>query len=158
MVNIEMFSQEAATKALVREERQKGIKILIETLLEVGMLPRGVSRKVVSKYDLPEEAKGEIEQIAQEMLNQKVTEALIREERKEAKEEVRQEDIRIFVKICRKMNCSDEDILESIMEDYDLSEEKAREYLAESKSGSNLDAAEDEFDKQLKDLKDVFNN
>ena len=96
--------------------------------------PREVSRKVVSKYDLPEEAKDKVEQIAREMLNQKVTEALIREERKEE----RQKHIRIFVKRSRKMNFSDEVILESIMEDYDLSEEDAREYLEESKSENNV--------------------
>lgn len=88
----------------------------------------------MSKYDLPEEAKDKVEQIAREMLNQKVTEALIREERKEE----RQKHIRIFVKRSRKMNFSDEVILESIMEDYDLSEEDAREYLEESKSENNV--------------------
>ena len=182
MIDTEMFSQEATTEALVREERQKGIKILIETLLEVGMSPCGVSRKVVSKYDLPEEAKGEIEQIAQEMFNQKVTAALVREERikgtvegllemnvppsrvlqkvmskynlsekdakwyfdevsrsmLESKSEARKEDIREAVKRFRKVNLSDEDILENIMIDYDLFEEEARKYLEESKSGSNV--------------------
>ena len=93
----------------------------------------------------------EVERMTLEMFSQEAaTRAEIREARKET--------ILIAIKRLCKYNFSDEDILESIMEDYDLSEEKAREYLAESKSGSNLDAAEDEFDKQLKDLKDVFNN
>ena len=128
MIDIEMFSQEVATEARVKEERQKGMKILIETLLEVGMSPRGVSRKVVSKYDLPEEAKEEIEQIAREVLNQKVTEALIREERKKE----RQKNIRKLVKRFHKLGLSDEDILESIMEIFDLSEEDVKGYLGES--------------------------
>ena len=128
MIDTEMFSQEATAEALVREERQKGIKILIETLLEVGMSPRGVSRKVVSKYDLSEEAKEEIEQIAQEMFNQKVIAEMVREERKE----VRREGIKKLVKRFHKMGLNDEDILESIMEIFDLSEEDAKGYLGES--------------------------
>ena len=95
-----------------------------------------------------------------EMFSQEAaTRALVREERKEERQETREEDIRIAIKRLRKYNFSDEDILESIMEDYNLSEEKARAYLEESNSvSSNLDSVADEFSQQLKDLKDVFDN
>ena len=99
----------------------------------------------------------EVERMTLEMFSQEAaTRALVREERKEERQETRKEDIRIAIKRLRKYNFSDEDILESIMEDYDLSEGKARAYLEESKSGSNLDAAEDDFDKQLKDLEEFI--
>lgn len=58
--------------------------------------------------------------------------ALIEEGRKIGREEVRQKDIRKLVKRFHKLGLSDEAILESIMEIFDLSEENAREYLEES--------------------------
>ena len=93
----------------------------------------------------------EVERMTLEMFSQEaVTRAEIREARKET--------ILIAIKRLRKYNFSDEDILESIMEDYDLSEGKARAYLEESKSGSNLDAAEDDFDRRLKDLEEFIHS
>lgn len=108
-----------------------------------------INRGILSEYLRKREQ--EVERMTLEMFSQ---EAATRAEIREARKEI----ILIAIKRLRKYNFSDEDILESIMEDYDLSEEKARGYIEESKSGSNLDSAEDEFGKQLKDLKDIFNN
>ena len=74
--------------------------------------------------------------------------AFVEEGRKEANEKA----IRKTIKRFRKMNLSDVDILESIMEDYELSEEEARDYLEESKSESNLDSAVDKLNKEAKEL------
>ena len=94
-----------------------------------------------------------------EMFSQEAaTRALVREERKEERQETRAEDIRIMVEMLRTMNCGDDSICEKIVKYYDLSEDEARAYLEESNSGSNLDSAEDEFDKQLKDLENILSN
>lgn len=120
-----------------------------------------INRGILSEYLRKREQ--EVERMTLEMFSQEAaTRALVREERKEAKEEgrkeTREEDIRKVVKMLRTLNYGDGSILENIMKVFDLSEEKARAYLEESNSGSNLDAAEDEFDKQLKELKDILSN
>lgn len=76
----------------------------------------------------------------------------------EGKKEANEKAIRKTIKRLRNIACSESFILESIMEDYELSEEEAREYLAESKSGSNLDLAIDELDKLSKDTRSLTNN
>ncbi len=94
-----------------------------------------------------------------EMFSQEAaTRALVREERKEERQETRAEDIRKVVKMLCTLNYGDGSILENIMKVFDLSEDEARAYLEESNSGSNLDSAEDEFDKQLKDLENILSN
>ena len=86
-----------------------------------------------------------------EMFSQEAaTRALVREARKET--------IVIAIKRFRKMDLSDEDILKNIIEDYDLSKEKAREYLAESLESNKFQERLDDINKKFKDIDELLSS
>ena len=56
------------------------------------------------------------------------------------------------------MDLSDEDILKNIIEDYDLSKEKAREYLAESLESNKFQERLDDINKKFKDIDELLSS